>query len=165
MMNIAVLEGKLKLYSSELFDGKAQNLLIAAHGGVWSMHSFMGITRSVMKMHHFKMPPWATLYFYAPHGTATSTELAPYMKWRYPPLEAIMPGETVVNYDLGHVAGGLAYTTGPCAPAETSLKEVLDVLARTGRIYPMVHCIFCRHEYGTPVEEYTPGYQNTAPSL
>lgn len=195
-MNIAVLEGKLKLYSSELFGGKAQNLLIAAHAGVWKKHSFMGITRSVMRIHRFKIPHWTTLFFYAPHGTATSTELEPYMKWKYPPLEAAMPGETVVNYDLGHVAGGQAYTadqqvkglltvnrchsahlsihhpfrfldiltTEPCAPAETSLQKMLDVLLRTGHTYPRIHCSFCRHKYGTPEKEYTPGYHNITPS-
>ena len=195
-MNIAVLEGKLKLYSSELFDGNAQNLLIATHGGVWKKRSFRGVARSVMRIHRLKIPHWTTLFFYAPHGTTISTKLERYMKWRYPPLEAVMPGETVINYDLRHVEGGQAFTTDqqvktlitlnrcyaahldihhpfrfldiltaePCAPAEISLKEVLNVLLRAGCIYPRIHCTFCRHEYGTPEEEYTPGYQNITPS-
>ncbi|MCW7551980.1 hypothetical protein NX722_04855 [Endozoicomonas gorgoniicola] len=195
-MNIAVLEGKLKLYTSELFDGNAQNLLIAAHGGVWGSRSCMAFARFITGVHRFKIPLWTTLYFYAPHGTATNTELEPYMKWKYPPLEAVMPGESVINYDLGHVVDGMPYTTDqqvknhltanrchsaglsihhpfrfldivttePSGPADTTLKEVLAILSRTGRIYPRIHCTFCRHEYGTPEIEYTPGYHNITPS-
>ncbi|UYM16583.1 putative adhesin [Endozoicomonas euniceicola] len=195
-MNIAVLEGKLKLYSSELFGGNSQSLLIAAHGGVWHSRSFMAVARSIARVHRFKIPPWTTLYFYAPHGTATSTRLEPYMKWKYPPLEAVMPGESVINYDLGHLVSGLPYTTDqqvrnhlitnrchsaslsihhpfrfldiattePSGSANTTLKEVLGVLSRAGRIYPRIHCTFCRHEYGRPKNEYTPGYHNITPS-
>ena len=196
-MDIEILEGKLKLYTWEIYGGNIQqNLLIAAHGAVWRSRSFMGVARSIAKVHCFKIPPWATLYFYAPHGTATSTGLEPYMKWKYPPLEAVMPGETVINYDLGHVESGLPFTTDqrvnnhlitnrchsagrsidhpfrfldiattePSGPANTTLKEVLTVLFRTGRIYPRIHCTFCRQEYGRPKNEYTPGYDNIIPS-
>ena len=196
-MNIAVLEGKLKLCSSKLFGGNAQNLLIAAHGGAPPSHSCTGIARTLTRVHRFKIPPWTTLYFYAPHGTVTNAEFEPYIKWKYPPLEAFMPGETVINYDLVHVdddgfvcttdkeVRNLLFTnrchsahlnthhpfrfldivtTAPSYPAQITLKEVLAVLFRTGRIYPRIHCIFCRYELGRPENDYTPGYHNITPS-
>ena len=55
-------------------------------------------------------------------------------------------------------------TTQPCFFDGTTLREVLDVLYRTGHLYPRIHCPFCRHERGTKRHLYLPGYHNPVES-
>ena len=102
MIHITLLEGLLKLYTHDLRGNNIQNLLIQAHGGYFGEYSLKGISRRMGGTYRFTVPPWTALFFYAPHEFVLKSNSRKLMEGEYPPLEAKIPGETVVNYNLVH---------------------------------------------------------------
>ena len=198
-MHKTLLDGKFNLFTCEKHGSNVQNLLLLAHSAVPHPWSRSGILRRIAGTHSFTTPIWTTLYFYTPHGydmiipkydDSGIYKLDGFMLGEFPPLEAILPGETVLNYTLVYQVPfprdehmyrylntsrfnpGCSYfdqhpfriydiiIPAPNALVCTCLKELLDTLYTTGHVYPRIHCVFCRYVSGTEGKKYVLGYHN-----
>ncbi|UYM16662.1 putative adhesin [Endozoicomonas euniceicola] len=198
-MHKTVLDGKFILFTCNRHSSNVQNLLLLAHSAVPHSWSTAGIFRRIAGTHSFTVPSWTSLYFYTPHGYTIIVpkyddsgvyKLDGFMLGEFPPLEAILPGETVLDYILGYqfpfpsdehmhrylntsrFNPNCSYldqhpfriydiiTPAPNAPVYSCLKELLDTLYVMGHVYPRIHCIFCRYESGSELRNYLPGYHN-----
>ena len=101
VMHKTLLDGQFNLFTFNWHGDNVQNLLILAHGAVVQPCSIDGIARRITGVHRFAVPLWTTLFFYAPHGYVLLVNAEDVMTGKEPPLEAILPGEMVINYDLG----------------------------------------------------------------
>ncbi|MCW7553425.1 hypothetical protein NX722_12425 [Endozoicomonas gorgoniicola] len=198
-MHKTVLGGKFTLFTCDKHGSNVQNLILLAHSSIYHPWSKSGILRRIAGTHSFTIPIWTTLYFYTPHGydlmmpkydESEIYNIDGFMLGEFPPLEAILPGETVPDYSLVHELPfpsdehiyqylntsrfnpGCSYFDQhpfriydiiiPTSDALvcTCLKELIYTLYVTGHVYPRIHCLFCRYVLGAEIKPYVPGYDN-----
>ena len=185
-MHKQLLGGKLNLLSLNWHRGNVQNLIIAAHGGIKKSNALKvrrHITIPAWTTLFFYAPAGFVLFTkdglsklmrgkYPPLEAVLPNEKIPNYELFFDSKEDSLKDAAIYmnlinsRYDFTPSFTRHPFriydvvTTEPSGPKGISLKEVLNVLYRTGLTYPQIHCLFCRSIYGAERRDYSPGYHN-----
>ncbi|UYM14579.1 putative adhesin [Endozoicomonas euniceicola] len=185
-MHKQLLDGKLNLFGLNWHGESVQNLIILAHGGIkksnalkvsrhitipaWTTLFFYAPAGFVLftkdglsKLMRGKYPPLEAVL---PNEKTPNYEL--FFDGKEDSLKEVAIHMNLINsrYDFTPSFARHPFrvydvvTTEPSGPKGISLKEVLNVLYRTGHPYQKIHCLFCRSIYGAERQDYRPGYHN-----
>ncbi|MET4693477.1 putative adhesin [Endozoicomonas sp. NE40] len=162
----------LKLFTCNRLAGRSvENLILYCHGGYEQMSPSMSNPSRDRK---FTVPPWVSIYFYAPHGTEMYSDLYRFMRGSYEPYIIYTSNEVCFDYTLARMeeySGSKRFIKQTFLDYRSSLGKsdlkrpsrlfdilcptdnwfirlsaVLDIMKDQKKLsgYRKVHCLFCR---------------------